>query len=188
MARVGRVWRDDVKKVLHEATRGAAKLPAEVRDSLSEAIEAAKAGDGLRGAREARKEREREAKRTSKQTATEAAELRLRGRGGRGHGGASRGRGRGGRGGGRDGGGDGDDGPVGLVGAEATTFAQLIMENWQIIAEDPLLWEVHLSAGLEGGNFDTLMKNYGRRWKPKLWRAKRFDFCDGLRVALTTDD
>ena len=62
------------------------------------------------------------------------------------------------------------------------------MENWQIIAEDPLLWEVHLSAGLEGGNFDTLMKNYERRWKPKLWRAKRFDFCDGLRAALTTGD
>ena len=124
--------------------------------------------------------------------------------GGRGRGGGGRSRGDGGRRGGRgpsairrairfsnfmrgsrdgDGGGDGDDDDGGLVGAEAKAFTKLIVDNWQILAENPFLFEVSLTAGLEGANFEMLAKNFARRWKPKLRRRRRFQECDELRMA-----
>lgn len=82
-----------------------------------------------------------------------------------------------------DGGGDGDDDDGGLVGAEAKAFTKLIVDNWQILAENPFLFEVSLTAGLEGANFEMLAKNFARRWKPKLRRRRRFQECDELRMA-----
>ena len=89
----------------------------------------------------------------------------------------------------RDGGGadgDGDDG--GLVGAEAVAFSKYIVDNWQIIAETPVLFEVHLAAGLDGADLDTLMKGFSRRWTPKVRRNRRFHECDEMRAALKTGD
>ena len=88
----------------------------------------------------------------------------------------------------RRGGGDGDDDDDGLVGLEAVVFSKYLMANWQIIAEMPELWEVHLTSGLEGANFDTLLVGFGRRWTPRERRARRFQDVDDLAAAHATGD
>jgi hypothetical protein len=105
---------------------------------------------------------------------------------GGGGGGARRGGGAAQRGGG---GGDGDDDDDdGLVGLEAVVFSKYLMANWQILAEMPELWEVHLTSGLEGANFDTLLVGFGRRWTPRERRARRFQDVDDLAKAHATGD
>jgi hypothetical protein len=209
------LWRNGARKILIEATSGAAKLPAESRARLRRAVDKARAAGGIRGARNARIAKEYAAMRGEKSPAVGddddgdvsdddgdadgAARGSCGGRAQRGGDGAAQRGGGGGRGGAlggarrgggaaRRGGGDGDDDDDGLVGLEAVVFSKYLMANWQIIAEMPELWEVHLTSGLEGANFDTLLVGFGRRWTPRERRARRFQDVDDLAAAHATGD